>query len=57
MQAYDQLDQAGVEIYSVEADCFTLPSESEAETREVLSFDYGIGSWRISKASDILFFI
>ena len=55
MQAYDSLDQAGVEIYSVKTDCFTVPAESEATARDVLSFGQGIGSWRVSKTSDIIF--
>ena len=55
MQAYDRLDQAGVKIYSAKTDCFTIPAESEAKAREVLSFDQGIGSCRASKTSDIIF--
>ena len=55
MQAYDILDKAGVKMYSVKTDCFTIPTESEAKAREVLSFDQGIGSWRVSKTSDIIF--
>ena len=42
-------------MYSVKTDCFTIPAESEAKAREVLSFDQGIGSWRVSKTSDIIF--
>ena len=55
MQAYDRLDQTGVKIYSVKPDCFTIPAESEAKAREVLSFDSGIGSWRVTKTEDIIF--
>ena len=53
-QAYDSLDKAGVNMYSVKTDCFTIPAESEAKAREVLSFDQGVGSWRVSKTSDII---
>ncbi len=55
MQACDILDKAGVNMYSVKTDCSTIPAESEANAREVLSFDQGIGSWRVSKTSDIIF--
>ena len=55
MKAHDLLAEAGVKMYSVKTDCFTIPAESEAKAREVLSFDQGIGSWRVSKTSDIIF--
>ena len=55
MKAHDILAEAGVKMYSVKTDCFTIPAESEAKAREVLSFDQGIGSWRVSKTSDIIF--
>ena len=55
MQAYDILNKAGVKMYSITTDCFTIPAESEAKARGVLSFDQGIGSWRFSKTSDIIF--
>ena len=41
-------------MYSVKTDCFTIPAECEAKARKVLSFDQGIGSWRVSKTSDII---
>ena len=44
MQAYDALTEAGVKMYSVKTDCFTIPAECEAKAREVLTFDQGIGS-------------
>ncbi len=33
----------------------TIPSESEAKAREVLSFDKGIVCWSVSKTFDIIF--
>ena len=33
MQAYDILNKAGVNMYSVKTDCFTIPAESEAKAR------------------------
>ena len=55
MKAYNRLTEAGVKMYSVKTDCFTIPFDSEAKAREVLSFDQGIGSWRVSKTEDIIF--
>ena len=48
MKAHDLLAEAGVKMYSVKTDCFTIPAESEAKARDVLSFDQGVGSWRVS---------
>jgi hypothetical protein len=55
MKAYDSLASAGVKMFSVKTDCFTIPVEFEAKAREVLAFDNGIGSWRVSKTEDIIF--
>ena len=55
MRAYDALAEASVRMHSVNTDCFTIPAECEAKAREVLAFDQGIGSWRVSKREDIIF--
>jgi hypothetical protein len=55
MNAYDSLASAGVKMFSVKTDCFTIPVECETKAREVLAFDQGIGSWRVSKTEDIIF--
>jgi len=55
MQAYDALTEANVKITSVKTDCFTIPAESEVKARELLKFDQGVGSWRLSKTSGIIF--
>jgi hypothetical protein len=55
MDAYDRLVDAGVKMHSVKTDCFTIPAECEAKAREVLAFDQGIGTWRVSKTDDIIF--
>jgi hypothetical protein len=55
MNAYDCLAEAGVKMFSVKTDCFTIPIDCEAKAREVLAFDQGIGSWRVSKTEDIIF--
>jgi len=55
MQAYDRLVEANIKVVSVKTDCFTIPAEDEAKARELLIFEQGIGTWRVSKRSDILF--
>jgi len=54
-QAYDRLTEAGVNVASVKTDCFTIPSDCEQKARELLTFDSGFGSWRVSKTEGILF--
>ena len=55
MQAYDRLAEAGVNVASVKTDCFTIPSDCEQKARELLTFDSGFGSWRVSDTAGILF--
>ena len=55
MQAYDALTKASVKITSAKTDCFTIPAECEAKARELLTFDQGLGTWRVSKTSGIIF--
>ena len=55
MQAYNRLGQAGVTMYSVKTDCFTIPAESEAKAPEVLAFDQGSGTWWVINTEDIIF--
>ena len=55
MQADDRLAEADVRMVSVKTDCFTIRAEDEAKARELLTFDQGIGTWRVSKTKDIIF--
>ena len=55
MQAYDALAEANVKVTSVKTDCFTIPAKDEAKARELLTFDQGIGTWRVSKTQGIVF--
>ena len=55
MQAYDLLDGAGVKVFSVKTDCFVVKAQDEAKTRELLTFEQGIGTWRVSKTDNIIF--
>ena len=55
MQAYDALAEANVKVTSVKTDCFTIPAKDEAKARELLTFDQGMGTWRVSKTQGIVF--
>jgi len=55
MQAYDALTEANVKITSVKTDCFTIPAECEQVARQLLSFDQGSRTWRVSKTEGIIF--
>ena len=55
MQAYDAFAEANVKVTSVKTDCFTIPADCEAKARELLAFDQGIGTWRVSKTAGIIF--
>ncbi len=55
MQAYDVHAGAGVKVFSVKTDCFLVKAKDEAKTRELLTFEEGIGTWRVSKNENIIF--
>ena len=57
MQAYDLLTNPDhdVRVFSVKTDCFVIDAKNEAKARELLTFEQGIGTWRVSKTEDIIF--
>ena len=55
MNAYDRLIEANINVVSVKTDCFTIPAKDEQLARQILTFDQGIGTWRVSKTKDIIF--
>ena len=57
MQAYDLLTNPdhNVRVFSVKTDCFVIEAKDEAKARELLTFEQGIGTWRVSKTEDIIF--
>ena len=57
MRAYDLLTKVdnNVRVFSVKTDCFAVRAEDEAKARELLTFDQGVGTWRVSKTEDIIF--
>ena len=52
-KAYYGLKDAGITVYSVKTDAFTIKAEDEFKAREVLDFHDEIGGWRVSKYDDI----
>ena len=53
-RAYDVLHSNGINVYSVKTDCFTIKRGDLEKAKELLNFDDGIGSWRVSKTEDII---
>eukprot|EP00438_Fugacium_kawagutii_P000596 Skav236168 [mRNA] locus=scaffold298:273670:276849:+ [translate_table: standard] len=52
-KAYYGLKDAGITVYSVKTDAFTIKAEDEEKARRVLDFHDDIGGWRVSKYDDI----
>ena len=52
-KAYYGLKDAGIKVYSVKTDAFTVKAEDEGKARGVLDFHNDIGGWRVSKYDDI----
>ncbi len=57
MEAFDLLTKVdnNVRVYSVKTDCFVIEAKNEKKARELLTFEQGIGTWRVSKTEDIIF--
>ena len=53
-EAWWKLRDAGVTVYSVKTDAYTISSKDEAKAREVLDFHNNVGGWRVSKTDDII---
>jgi len=47
------LQEAGVDVYTVKTDSFTIPSSKLEQAEELLNWEAGIGSWRFSRSDDI----
>ena len=55
-QALDKLSAENIPVFSVKTDCFTIMATDLQRAQQVLSFDSGIGSWRVSKkGEDIIY--
>ena len=45
-EAYSKLKHAGITVYSVKIDAFTIKAEDEQSPRELFDFIDKIGGWR-----------
>ncbi len=54
-EAYDKLTEAGVKVFSVKTDCFTIKAEDTDLAKQTLPFAQEIRSWRVSKTEDTIF--
>ena len=52
-EAYWKLRDAGVSVYSVKTDAFTIKAEDEEKATGLLDFHNDIGGWRVSKYDEI----
>jgi hypothetical protein len=53
--SYKKLRKNGVDVFTVKTDAFVIRSSDIEKATEVLEFDNGIGTWRKSKDSNIIF--
>ena len=54
-KCYKVLKQNGIDAHTVKTDSFTIPKTCLEQASELLNFDNGIGSWRMSRDTDIKF--
>ncbi len=47
------LQESGVDVYTVKTDAFAIPNTRLEEAEELLSWEAGIGSWRLREAMTI----
>ena len=52
-KAFFKLKNAGISVYSVKTDAFTIKAEDEEKARGLLNFHHDTGCWRVSKYDDI----
>ena len=53
-QSYEKLRKNNINVYSVKTDAFTINASDVEKASEILSFEKGIGNWRISKTEQII---
>ena len=54
MSANDILTSNNIDIYSVKTDCFTIKACDIEKAKQILEWDCGFGSWRLSTTEDII---
>ena len=53
--SYKLLTDNGIDVYTVKTDAFTIRQSQVDAARELLSWEEGIGSWRLNRTEDIKF--
>ncbi|MFM7982790.1 MAG: hypothetical protein ACKPKO_26050, partial [Candidatus Fonsibacter sp.] len=53
--SYKPLTHNGVDVYAVKTDAFTIRQSQLETARELLSWEDGVGSWRLNRTDDIQF--
>ena len=53
-KSYETLTKNNISVYSVKNDAFTIKSSDVEQCKQLLKFDRGIGSWRLSKDKIII---
>ena len=53
-QSYQKLLENDIQVYSVKTDALTIKESDVSKAKELLIFDNGVGSWRLSKDKSIL---
>ena len=54
-ESYQKLIKHNISVYSVKTDAVTINSSDVEKVIEILSFQAGIGNWRVSKTKDIIY--
>ena len=50
---YQKLTNAGIDVFSVKTDAFTIKASDVEKAQDTINFYDGIGGWRVSKTENI----
>ena len=54
-EAYQRMTENNIKVFSVKTDAFTINASDLVSCQKLLKFNQGIGNWRVSKTTDIIF--
>jgi uncharacterized protein len=52
---HQTLKSKNINVYSVKTDAFTIDADNIELAKSLLTFDNGVGSWRVSQLDDIAY--
>jgi hypothetical protein len=52
---HQTLKSKNINVYSVKTDAFTIDADNIELAKSLLTFDNGVGSWRVSQPDDIAY--